>query len=98
MTLPVVLRPEARDDFATAHGCMNGQRPGLGDSFAEAMHEVLENIADHAELFEKALGDVRRARVQRFPYVVYFRKHTQRIEVLGVLHGSRHPGVWQGHI
>jgi plasmid stabilization system protein ParE len=36
--------------------------------------------------------------VKRFPYVVYYRVHPDRIEVIAVLHGSRHPRTWRGRI
>ena len=37
------------------------------------------------------LRDVRRGKLRRFPYVVYYRVLTDRIEVIGILHGSRDP-------
>lgn len=95
MTFRVVLRPEARDDLIAARDWYERQRSGLGQSFTEAVRQLLANVADNPALYEKAHGDVRRARVRRFPYVVYYRVLTDRIEVLGVFHGSRNPNAWR---
>jgi plasmid stabilization system protein ParE len=46
-------------------------------------------------MYAVALRDVRRAKLRRFPYLVYYRVFTDRIEVLGVLHGGQDPQVWQ---
>jgi plasmid stabilization system protein ParE len=36
----------------------------------------------------------RRAVVQRFPYLVFYRDLADRIEVVAVAHGAREPGYW----
>jgi plasmid stabilization system protein ParE len=38
---------------------------------------------------------MRRTKLHRFPYVVYYRTLADLIEVIGVLHGSRDPQIWQ---
>jgi plasmid stabilization system protein ParE len=38
--------------------------------------------------------NVRAARLRRFSYVVYYRIHADRVEVLAVMHGSRHGSSW----
>ena len=35
------------------------------------------------------------ARLRRFTFVVYYRVHADRVEVLAVMHGSRHPSAWR---
>jgi plasmid stabilization system protein ParE len=39
--------------------------------------------------------NVRAARLRRFTYVVYYRVHDDRVEVLAVMHGSRDASGWQ---
>lgn len=48
------------------------------------------------EVYVVVLNEVRRAKLRWFPYLVYYRVLSDRVEVIGVLHGSRDPGVWQG--
>lgn len=78
---------EARDWY-------NRQRAGLGEQFVDAVEDLFEQIRADPELYAKAIKSVRRAKLRRFPYVVY-RVLDDRTEVLAVLHGSRDPRVWQ---
>jgi plasmid stabilization system protein ParE len=41
---------------------------------------------------------VRRGKVRRFPYVVYYRVLADRIEVIAVLHAARNPQTWQDRV
>lgn len=95
MTLPIVLRPEARSDIAEACEWYDGKSRGLGQRFLDELDRLLQRVAVHPELYEIALKTVRRARLRRFPYVVYYRVVAERIEVLAVLHGRRDPKIWQ---
>jgi plasmid stabilization system protein ParE len=98
MSLPIVLRPEAAADIRWARGWYEAQRAGLGDDFAEAVDQLFARIQNSPEIYEIAHGNVRRGKLKRFPYVVYYRVHPDRIEVIAALHGSRHPRTWRGRI
>ena len=93
--LPLVVRPEAQADLIEARDWYTRQRAELGDEFVDAAEELLEQIRAAPESYAQALKNVRRAKVRRFPYVVYYRILDDRTEVLAVLHGSRDPRVWQ---
>ena len=56
---------------------------------------MFERIAAMPKLYAPTIKNVRRAKLRRFPYVVFYRILADRIEVIGVLHGSRDPGIWQ---
>ena len=38
--------------------------------------------------------DIRASRLRRFPYIVYYRVLSDRVEVLAVLHGRRDSSAW----
>jgi plasmid stabilization system protein ParE len=95
MSLPVGFRPEALDDVLLAREWYERQSPGLGDVFAAMVEQLLERIAATPELYAATFRGVRPAQLRRFPYVVYYRVLTDRIEVLAVLHGSRDPRAWK---
>jgi toxin ParE1/3/4 len=98
VTLPVVLRPEAQADLLGTRQWYERQRTGLGDAFAEAAEQMIVRIQAMPELYEAVLQGVRRGKLKRFPYVLYYRVLDDRIEVLAVLHGSRSPQVWQDRV
>jgi toxin ParE1/3/4 len=95
MTLPVVLRSEAAHDVLNARYYYDRQRENLGDRFTDSVDRVISQIAANPELFAIVLRSVRRTKLRRFPYIVYCRVLVDRVEIIGVLHGSRHPRTWQ---
>jgi plasmid stabilization system protein ParE len=88
---PIVLRPDAEEDLATSRDWYEQQRPGLGDRFLDACETFISRIQAMPEIYAKAFKDVRRGKLRRFPYVVYYRILNDRIEVIGILHGGRDP-------
>jgi plasmid stabilization system protein ParE len=47
-------------------------------------------------IHQVVFADIRKAVVKRFPYCIYYRAHTDRVEVIAVFHTSRDPSIWQG--
>jgi plasmid stabilization system protein ParE len=95
VSLPLIFRPEARAEFDEAYDWYEGQRPGLGELFAEQVQKVLERVEAMPKLHAKVLGEVRKAVVVRFPYCVYYREEPSCVRVLSVFHTSRDPRIWQ---
>ena len=98
MRLPVVMRPEAEVDLVKARDWYEEQRLGLGDEFTDAVDRLLSEISTAPQLYGVVLRDVRRTKVRRFPYVIYYRTLIDRVEVIGVLHGSRDDQVWRKRV
>jgi toxin ParE1/3/4 len=92
---PIALRPEAEADIESAQEWYNEHLAGLGDNFVEQVSETLEIIASAPERFAILWKQVRGFPLRRFPYVVYYRAHADRVEVLAVLHGRRDTSAWR---
>ncbi len=95
MSIPVVLRPEAEQDLLSARDWYDRQRVGFGDEFSAQVSAVFDRLAAMPELYAVRWQDVQSCRLWRFPYIVYYRALSDRVEVLAVLHGSRDPSAWQ---
>jgi plasmid stabilization system protein ParE len=95
MSLLLIIRPEAERDMAEARDWYDGQRGALGAEFLTAVEEVFVRIREFPESYAVGYRSVRRAGLRRFPYVVYYRIAGESVEVLAVLHGSRHPRAWR---
>ncbi len=95
MSLPVVLRPEASLDAEEARDYYGARQPGLGQDFLDRLNETLAGIGAMPDMYGIIWRNVRAARLRQFPFVVYYRVHDDRVEVLAVLHGGRHASVWQ---
>jgi plasmid stabilization system protein ParE len=80
--LALVFRPEAQADMLEARDWYDRQRTCLGDQFVDAVDDLFGQIRAAPELYAKTLKNVRRAKLRRFPYVVYYRALDDRVEVL----------------
>lgn len=95
MTSRLFVRNEAAADIEAAAAWYERRRTGLGDEFLRSVREALAGIAREPLRFSIARAPVRRARVRRFPYVVYFVPEDEQTVILAVLHGRRDPHVWK---
>lgn len=98
MSLPVVLRPGASRDAEEARDYFDAQRVGLGQAFLDRLNEELAQIGALPEMYGIVWRNVRAARLRQFPYVVYYRVYTDRVEILAVMHGSRRSSAWQSRV
>jgi len=66
--------------------------PGLGLEFLNEFERQALRIAASPGRWMVISGDIRRAMMSRFPYVIYFRQSRKdRVRVTAVKHRSRHP-------
>jgi toxin ParE1/3/4 len=98
VSLPIILRPEARAEFDKAYDWYEAQRAGLGEAFAEQVQRVLGRIAATPRMHAVVFGEVRKAVVVRFPYCVFYREEASCVRVLSVFHTSRDPRIWQSRV
>ncbi len=98
MSLAIVFRPEAEADVLEARDWYEEQQPGLSEAFADSLDEIVSRIAPMPRMYPVALRDVRRGKLRKFPYLIYYRMLADRIEVIAVLHGSRSPNLWQDRV
>jgi len=95
MTLPVVLRREARAEFDKAFDWYEHQRDGLGVEFADEVQAVFDRISGMPEIHAVVYERIRKAAVKRFPYSVFYRMEPTRILVVAVFHTKRNPRIWK---
>jgi plasmid stabilization system protein ParE len=91
----LLLEPEAEAEFLEAARWYEDRRPGLGTEFRASVATTLDVIEGTPERFPVALRDIRKARVPRFPYVVYYVSLSHVISVIAIIHGRRNPRRWQ---
>jgi len=98
MTRPVILRAEAEADVQATRPALEQNQTGLGDQFAARLRAVLERIEGMPEMYGVIWQDVRAARLKKFRHIVYYTVFADRVEVLGVLHGSRDASAGQSRV
>jgi toxin ParE1/3/4 len=93
--LPIVMRAAASVDAEEARDHFQSLRDGLGQAFLDRLNELLGRISAMPRMYGVVWRRVRAARLRKFTYVVYYRVHRDRVEVLAVMHGSRDLSVWK---
>jgi plasmid stabilization system protein ParE len=94
MSLAVVLSPAADREFAEAAAWYERQA-NRGEAFVEGVQQALDRIGQMPELHAAVYRNIRRIRVRGFPYNVYYRILSDRIEIIAVFHHKRDPKSWQ---
>ena len=96
----VDLHPEARIEFRSATLWYEERRARLGDDFVAAIAVTLQRIGEAPDSFPRWPGtretvpEIRKAIVERFPYLIAFEQHEDHALVLGVAHQKRRPLYW----
>ncbi len=98
MSFPIRLLPEAKTEFDAGADWYEQQRPGLGVDFVARVREVLNRIAANPQLHATVYGDVRKAVVAQFPYVVLYPEDAGEVVVIAVFHTARDPAIWQSRV
>jgi toxin ParE1/3/4 len=95
VTWRLVFRPEAYAELLEVRRWYEDQRPGLGAEFGQEAELGFDLLVRTPEAFQPVHRDIRRIRLHRFPYAIYFRLVANEVVVLAVMHGRRHPRRWQ---
>ena len=94
-TRRLVVTSAAATDLTAAHDWYEDQSAGLGAEFLRAVDAVFAAAQRAPATFPTVHGRTRRALLRRVPYGVFFVEADDEVVVLAVVHGRRHPRVWQ---
>ncbi|HEV2434399.1 MAG TPA: type II toxin-antitoxin system RelE/ParE family toxin [Verrucomicrobiae bacterium] len=87
----VWLKSPADLDFLQALEWYEERQPGLGRAFDTELRALFERIKQNPDLFQKETALVRKARMPRFKYRIYFTVEGDEIGVVAIYHPSRNP-------
>lgn len=91
----VLFQPAARLELIEAQDFYERAAQGLGARFRAQVDEQARRIEAHPLQFPKVYEDVRRVRLRRFPYALFYLIEPDAIYVLACFHASRDPRIWQ---
>jgi toxin ParE1/3/4 len=87
-----IFHPAARREPEEAIDHYNAERQGLGREFREEVQRVLAILTRFPRLGQPVRGSVRRMRLLRFPYHIYYRLlELDNPRLLAVAHNRRRP-------
>ena len=89
--MKVNFRRKARQELWDTIAWYEKQRPGLGNEFEKAMDLLLLRIFENPRRFQHLSARVGKARLERFPYHVYFTQPGDGIQITAIIHNKRGP-------
>ena len=91
----VIFTQAARAELIQAQDWYEGEVPGLGRRFRQAIDTLAERMSANPRQFPVVFKSVRRALLRRFPYALFFVVEEQTLFVIACFHASRDPLQWQ---
>ncbi len=67
---------------------------GLGLRFTEEIDSTIERIKLNPELYPKAVENIRRIQVNRFPFSLFYQIEDDVLVILRIFHNKRKPIDW----
>lgn len=99
MSKAIRYRRAARTELRDAYRWYEARHPGLGEDLLRRVDEALDRIRQGPDAFPVVHpAGIRRVRVGRFPYAVFYRVEGVTIVIYAVYHGKRDPRGWQDRI
>ena len=86
----VIFMPEARVEMVEAQDWHEVKADRLGVAYRHELERVVEGLVENPMHFPIMVRDVRRARLIKFPYALYFRSMPDGV-VLACFHSRRDP-------
>lgn len=94
---PILFDPEARDELRDAFAFYEGRHEGLGTELQAEVEAAVQRIATSPTAYPPCgARGVRRCRVNRFPYSIFYLELDTQIWIVAVAHQRRQPGYWEG--
>jgi len=96
---PRVLQ-EAEKELLAATLWYEDRQEGLGTAFSNQVFETIARVGKEPLRYavyegKKLDRELRRAMVDRFPYVLIFEIRKSEVLIVAIVHTSRRPGFWQ---
>lgn len=91
---PVITHREASAELIAAALFYEQQVTGLGADFLRRYDDLVAAICRRPRQWREVKRGIRKARMTRFPYAVYFELLPDRIHIYAVAHQRRRPFYW----
>lgn len=89
----LVIEPQAQADIDNAVSWYDGQDFAVGSAFLSGLKSLLKRIAEKPGRYPFHRHGLRRAKLHRFPYTVFYSQRGDVIFVHAVMHHSRDLGA-----
>lgn len=95
MESKLLFEPHVAEDLADALRHYDSIAIQLGNRFRQRVNERLDDIAARAESFPTDIAPVRFAKIEQFPYLIFFVVRPDFVTILAIVHGASDPRRWK---
>jgi plasmid stabilization system protein ParE len=89
------FHPEAAAEYSKAYAWYADHDPRVAHRFEQEIESAVERIVEDPHRWPRHDDKHRKLVLRRFPYLVIYREHGDRIWIVAVAHGHRRPGYWK---
>ena len=91
----LVFHPEASAEYIESYGWYAAHDPRAADRFEQEVESAVQRIVQDPHRWPRYDEKHRKLLLRRFPYLMIYREHGDRIWIVAVAHGHRTPGYWK---
>jgi plasmid stabilization system protein ParE len=95
MTRRLTIQPDALEDANEAYNWYENQLPGLGGEFYRELTRCIDLIVENPLLFRIVYRNLRKRKIERFPYVVFYYTTEKELSVISIFPAVRDPSIWK---
>ena len=93
--IPAKFHPEAQIEMLKAAEYYERQQFDLGKRFLLTVQEKVIHIRLNPFIYTSFDSNLRKCRLEKFPYGIVFRSSDELIEIIAVVNLKRKPGYWK---
>jgi plasmid stabilization system protein ParE len=94
----IITTADAVSDVIETRRWYAKRQEGLDQRFQRELDDALAKIGDRPTSFPVVARGIRRAQLDRFPYLVFYRHTRDEIVIFAVMHGSRSDKAWRDRL
>ncbi len=91
--MKIKISPFAEKDLDESVEYYSTQQENLGYDFAEEVNSTIKRIKENHNQFPKEYKEMRKAKIERFPFNIFFVVKETFGYILGIFHTSRNPKI-----
>ena len=96
--IPAKFHPKAQIEMLKAAEYYELQQFDLGKRFLLTVQEKVKHIRLNPFIYSSFESNLRKCRLDTFPYGIVFRSTDKHIEIIAVVNLRREPGYWKNRL
>ncbi len=91
----IEFHPSAIDEARAARLWYESRSELVSRRFMDALDQGIEKLSETPQRFPVYRFGTRRYLLRGFPFILYYREMSDRVQVIAVAHAKRKPGYWR---